>query len=359
MRQKLLSVVRASALACGVALMAASCVGPREVPLTPDQQAAIDRTDPQMRAVLDEYHNLNPQPISTLSVADARNQPTLTDAVYKLEKDNKMSTAAEPVAGIDSFTIPGPTADIPVRVYKPLGNAPFPALVYFHGGGWVSGSLDQYDASCRALTNLAHCVVISVDYRLAPEHTFPAGLEDAYAATQYVISHPDRFHVDRSHVAVGGEGAGANFASALCMMARDRAGVMPIYQLLIEPVTNDAFDTDSYRQNVNAVPLDRDTMKWYFDKYLNSPGEGSNRYISILRGDVSQLPPATVITAEIDPLRSDGAAYADKLRAAGIRVRYMNYDGVTHGFFGLGAVVDTGRKAERFASEGLSWAYGQ
>ena len=360
MRNRMLSIVRTSAAACAIALMAASCMGPKEnVPLSPEEQAAVDRTDPQMRAVLTEYHSLDPQPITSLSAADARKQPTLADAQRKLLEDNKMSTKPEPVAGIESKTVPGPTADIPVRVYYPLGNGPFPALVYFHGGGWTLGSLDEYDDSCRALTNKAHCVVISVDYRLAPEHKFPAANEDAYAATQFIIAHPADFHVDPNHVAVGGESAGANIASAICMMARDRSGTMPIYQLLIYPVTDDSFNTESYRQNVNAVPLNRDTMKWFFDQYLNTPGEGSNPYISILRGDVTRLPSATIITADIDPLRSDGLAYADKLRGAGITVKYMNYDGVTHGFFGLGASVETAKRAQHFAAEGLQSAFAQ
>lgn len=326
----------------------------REItPLTPEQQAVVDRTDPQMKLVLDDYHSLNPQPIPSLTPAEARTQPTLIDAQNKLLTDNRMSTKPEPVAGIDSKTVPGPTGDIPVRIYYPLGNGPFPAVVYFHGGGWVMGSLDEFDASCRALTNQARCVVISVDYRLAPEHKFPAATEDAYAATQYVITHPIDFRADPNHVAVAGESAGGNLAAAVCMMARDRSGSMPIYQLLIYPVTDDSFDTDSYKQNVNAVPLNRDTMKWFFQQYVNTPGEGSNPYISILRGDASKLPPAMVITADIDPLRSEGQAYADKLHTAGIDVKYKNYDGVTHGFFGLGASVETAKHAERFAAEGL------
>jgi acetyl esterase len=236
---------------------------------------------------------------------------------------------------------------------------PLPTLIYFHGGGWVIGTLDAYDASCRALTNLANCQVISVDYRQAPEHKFPGPTEDAYAAVQYIMGHPDQFHADAKHITVGGESAGGNIASVVCMMARDRSGLMPAYQLLIYPVTDDNFDTDSYRQNANAMPLDRDAMKWFFDKYLTSPGEGSNPYIAILHGDVSKLPPATVITADVDPLRSEGQAYADKLRAAGIPVKSMNYDGVTHEFFGLGSVVDTAKRAERFAAEGLDSAFAQ
>jgi len=360
MNRKLMALMRASAVGCGIALMAASCAGPREdMPLTPEQQAVVDRTDPQMRVVLDEFHSLNPQPIETLTVAVARQQPTLTDAVKKLETDRHLSTAPEAVGGVAVQNIPGPAGDIPVRIYTPMGKGPYPTLIYFHGGGWVIGTLDEYDASCRAITNLARCQVISVDYRQAPEHKYPVPTEDAYAATQYIMKHPDQFNADGKHITIGGESAGGNIAASVCMLCRDRSGMMPLYQLLISPVTDYNFDTESYRDNANAVPLDRDSMKWYFNKYLESPGEGTDQYISVLRGNAVGLPPATVITADIDPLRSEGASYAEKLRNAGVQVQYKNYDGVTHEFFGLGAVVDKARLAERFAAEGLQSAFSQ
>ncbi len=342
MKKRMLLAVSETLLGCGLLLSAASCMGPHEaMPLPPEQQAAVDRTDPQMRVVLDEFHMLNPKPIETLTVDAARQQPTIADA-------EKAVLAERHLPAVEDV------------IYTPAGGmAPYPTLVYFHGGGWVIGTLDAYDASCRALTNLAHCQVISVDYRQAPEHKFPAPSEDAYAATQYIMMHPEQFHADAKHITVGGESAGGNLAGVVCLMARDRAGLMPIYQLLIYPVTDYNFDTSSYRENANAVPLDRDAMKWFFDKYLTSPGEGSNQYISILRGDASKLPPATVITADIDPLRDDGQAYADKLRSAGVPVKSMNYTGVTHEFFGLGRVVDTAKRAERFAAEGLDSAFAQ
>jgi acetyl esterase len=361
MKQKLRMLMRASAVGCGIALMAAAgCAGPQEnMPLTPEQQAIVDRTDPQMRTVLDAYHSLGPLPIETLTVADARKQPTIADAVMKVEQDRKMSTEGEAVGGISTATIKGQLGDIPVRIYTPIGNGPYPTLIYFHGGGWVLGGLDAYDASCRAITDLARCQVISVDYRLAPEHKYPAATQDGYDAVQYIMKHPDEFHADPRHIAIGGESAGGNIATAVCMLCRDRAGTMPDYQLLIYPVTDYNFDSESYRANANAVPLDRDAMKWFFDKYLESPGEGTDQYISVLRGNVTGLPPATIITAELDPLESDGQAYAEKLRAAGIKVQYKEYDGVTHEFFGTGAVVDKARLAQRFAAEGLQSAFSQ
>jgi acetyl esterase len=348
-------------LGCGLLLSAASCMGPHEVqPLPPEEQASVNRADPQMRAVLEEFHSLDPRPIETLTVADARQQPTIADALKKLEADRHMSTSPEPVGGVSSMTIPGPAGDIPVRIYTPSNvTGPYPTVVYFHGGGWVIGTLDAYDASCRALTNLANCQVISVDYRQAPEHKFPAPTEDAYAAVQYIMGNPDKFHADAKHIAVAGESAGGNIAGAVCLMARDRSGMMPVSQLLIYPVTDSNFDTESYQQNANAIPLDRDAMKWFFDKYTSSPGEMTNMYISILKDDLTKLPPATVITADIDPLRSEGQAYADKLTAAGVKVRSMNYTGVTHEFFGLGAVVDTAKLAERFAAAGLQASFAQ
>ncbi len=360
MNRTLFKIMKASVVGCGIALMAASCTSQHEMtPLTPEQQAIVDRTDPQMREVLTELHSLNPLPIETLTVDVARKQPTMADAERKLEADKNMSTRPEDVGGVAMSKIPTSEGDIPVRIYTPTGKGPYPTLIYFHGGGWVIGTLDAYDASCRALTNLARCQVISVDYRQSPEYKFPIPNEDGYAATQYIMKHPEAFNADGRHIAIGGESAGGNMAAAVCMMARDRSGMMPIYQLLVYPVTDYNFDTESYRQNANAVPLDRDMMKWFFDKYLDSPGEGTNQYISILRGNVTGLPSATVITAELDPLRSDGQAYAEKLRSAGVNVQYKQYDGVTHEFFGLGAVVDKARLAERFAAEGLQSAFSQ
>ena len=357
MKIKMASLVNA----CAIAMMGASCTSSHDEmkpqSVTTEAREAVDQADPQMRAVLDELTSLNPKPISTLSASEARMQPGAADAVMKLMRDKGMSTAPQEVGGVKSVNITGPGGDLGIRVYTPHGNGPFPGLVYLHGGGWVIGSIDAYDSSCRILCNTAKCVVLAVNYRQAPEFKFPAPLEDSYAATQYVMGHADEFNVDRSKIAIAGESAGGNMASSVCMMARDRSGMMPIHQLLIYPVTDYNLNTPSYMANVDAKPLNRAMMKWFFDQYLNSPSDGSNPYVSILRGDVSKLPPATVITDQIDPLHDDGTNYAAKLKTAGIPVQSENYDGVTHEFFGMGAVVDTAKRAEMFAADQLQSAF--
>jgi acetyl esterase/lipase len=242
-------------------------------------------------------------------------------------------------------------------VYTPSGSGPFPVLVYFHGGGWVIAGIQAYDSSCRALANAANCVVVSVGYRQAPEHRFPAAHEDSYAAAQYILNNTAKFGGDPRRVAVGGESAGGNLAGAVCLMAKQRGGKMPIYQLAVYPIANYNLNSPSYRENANAIPLSKPLMAWFYRYALRGPQDGSSPLISLVRANVRGLPPATVITAQIDPLRSEGRQYADRLKAAGIPVRYRSYDGVSHEFFGMAAVVDKAREANKFAAEGLQSAF--
>lgn len=313
--------------------------------------------EPQMKAVIDQLVSMGGKPIEKLSAPEARQQPTPADAVGVLLK-KKGKAVPEAVARVVDRTVPGPSGPIPVRVYTPAGAGPHPLLVYIHGGGWVIATMKTYDSSPRALANLAKCVVVSLEYRKGPEHRFPAAHEDSYAATQYIMHHASAFGADPKHVAICGESAGGNLASAVCMMARDRHGTMPVYQVLVYPITNYGFDTPSYIENANAKPLNKPMMQWFFQKYLRTPADGANPYVSILRSpNLKGLPPATVITAQIDPLRSEGKAYADRLRSSGIPVVYKNYTGVTHEFFGMGAVEEKARAAEQLAAQGLRTAF--
>lgn len=334
---------------------AAAVVGAMAVPFVMAQTPP--KADNQMQSVLDQLAVLHPKPLEKLNAQEARMQPTPADAVKALLKKQGKSTDPEPVAKVEDSTIPGPAGAIPIRVYTPDGSGPFPVLVYFHGGGWVIADLNTYDSTPRALVNLTHAVVISVEYRHAPENKFPAAHEDAYAATQYVLKNAVQMNGDPMRVAVGGESAGGNLAASVCLMARDRKGMMPVYQMLVYPVTNYAFDTPSYKENAKAKPLNKPMMQWFFRQTIKSPADGKNPYLSILRANVAGVPPATVITDQIDPLRSEGKAYADRLEAAGIKVRYRNYDGVTHEFFGMGAVVDKAKDANQYAAEGLVAAF--
>jgi len=314
---------------------------------------AVSAPDAQMKAVLDQLAAFKAPPLEKQSPMNARNNPTIAAAVMGVLAQ-RGRPAVEMVGDVSHQLIPGPGGDLLARIYKPRGNGPFPVLVYFHGGGWVIATLDTYDSSCRALTNAANCIVVSVAYRQAPEYKFPAAAEDAYSATQWVINNAAQIGGDPRRVAVGGESAGGNLAAVTCLIARDRGGKMPVYQLLVYPVTNYAFNTPSYQENADAKPLNRAMMHWFWSYYLNSESDGSNPYASPLRAEnLRGLPSATVITADIDPLRSEGQAYAQRLRQAGSSVKITNYSGVTHEFFGTGAVVDKAKQAVSEAAFGL------
>ncbi len=324
---------------------------PKPLPV-PDQKA-----DPQMKAVLTELARLTPDPNYKHTPDVVRKRPGPPDAVKAVLIKQGKPTTPEPVGKVEERTVPGPAGAIPVRVYTPSGTGPFPVLVYFHGGGWVIGSIQAYDSSCRALCNAAKCVVVSVGYRLAPEHKFPASHEDSYAATQYVMKNTASFGGDPKRVAVGGESAGGNLAASMCLMARDRKGMMPIYQMDVYPIAGYDLNTPSYKANADAIPLSKPFMAWFFRYALKSPKDGANPLISLDKANLAGLPPATVITDDIDPLMSEGKMFADRLRNAGVTVRYMNYAGVSHEFFGMAAVVDKAKKANAFAVEGLTGAF--
>jgi acetyl esterase len=243
------------------------------------------------------------------------------------------------VAKIEDRKIPGPGGEIPIRVYTPEGKAPMPVIVFFHGGGWVIGTLETHDPICRHLAKQAGAVVVSVDYRLAPEHKFPAGPEDCYAATAWVAEHAAEIGVDAKRLVVGGDSAGGNLAAVVSLMARDRGKPRIAHQLLIYPVTDHSYETVSYRENAKGLLLEKDSMVWFWNHYLSSSADGQNPYASPLRAkDLKGLPPATVVTAEFDPLRDEGEAYAKRLREAGVPVKAKRYDGVIHGFAILGGV---------------------
>jgi acetyl esterase len=245
-----------------------------------------------------------------------------------------------------------------VRIYIPAGCGPFPVLVWFHGGGWVVGDLETADGTARRLTAQAGCVVVSVDYRLAPEARFPAAPEDCYAAAQWVAGNAESINADPGRIAVGGDSSGGNLAAVVSLMARDRGGPSLAFQLLVYPVTARDFDTGSYQQNGEGFALTTDAMKWYWDLYLRDDADASDQHAApLLAKDLSGLPPALVITAEFDPLRDEGEAYARRLQAAGVTATQSRYDGMIHGFFGMPAFLDQGRRAVAEASAALKVAF--
>lgn len=252
-----------------------------------------------------------------------------------LEKQSRLYEGApQEVASVRDVSIPGADFTIAARVYTPTGGTePRPAIVFFHGGGWVIGSLNTHDKRARALANASGAVVVAVDYRLAPEHKFPCAAEDAYLAVSWVASSAAALGVDAARLAVFGDSAGANLSTVAALMARERGGPALAAQILICPVTNYAFDTQSYASNGQGYNLTTDSMRWFWGHYLRSDADGASPYASPLRASsLAGLPPAVVITAEFDPLRDEGEAYAAALSAAGVPVVTKRYDGMIHGF---------------------------
>lgn len=264
----------------------------------------------------------------------------------------------EEVHEVRDISIPGPVGDIPARLYKPSAANNLPVLVWFHGGGWVIGSVEGSDATTRKLANDSGCAVVSVDYHMAPEYKFPAPFEDCYTATKWVADNAASLGVDGSKIAVGGDSAGGNLAAAVSIAAAQRGGPKISYQVLIYPVTDHSYDTPSYSSNANGYLLTIGSMKWFWNHYLNSEADGKNPLASPLQQpDLSGQPPALVVTAEFDPLCSEGEAYAERLRAAGVPVEAKRYDGMIHGFFGMFAAMDGGAEAVAQAANGLKKAF--
>jgi acetyl esterase len=306
--------------------------------------------DPQAKAFLEQIAAMAAPPLHALPIADAR---ALVRAMAGMSDAHDI-----PLAKVDDRAIPGPGGSIPVRVYTPEGHGARPLLVYFHGGGWVLGDLDTHDSVCRELAHGAGCVVTSVDYRLAPEHKFPAAADDCYAAIVWAAANAAALGADATRIAIGGDSAGGNLTCVTALQARDRGGPALCFQLPIYPVTNHAFDTPSYRENATGYLLETDAMAWFWGHYLAADRDGEHPYASPLRAaDFRGLPPAFVITAELDPLRDEGEAYAQRLREAGVPTELRRYDGMIHGFFGMSAIMDTAKSAVADASAALRRAF--
>ena len=236
----------------------------------------------------------------------------------------------EPVGDVMELSVSD--EGVPIRVYVPEREGPYPTLVYYHGGGWVIGDLDSHDETCRVLASEADCLVVSVDYRRSPEHKFPTPLEDCYTALEWVFENAESMQIDTDSVFVGGDSAGGNLAAAVALLARDNEGPEIARQVLIYPVTDYGFDTPSYEENGDGGLLSRADMEWFWDHYLRDEIDGKNPYASPLQAQrLEGLPPATVITCGLDPLRDEGAAYAKRLEEAGIPVTHHNYEDCIHG----------------------------
>lgn len=305
--------------------------------------------DPQALAFLDQLKAMGAPPLNELSPPDAR---------VAAQALGSLSGTPEPVAKVENRTIPGLAGDIPIRIYTPAGNGAFPVLVFFHGGGWVIGDLETQDGPCRSLANGAACVVVSVDYRLAPEHKFPAAPEDTYAATQWVAANAKSINVDPTRIALGGDSAGGNLTAVTAQMARDRGGPRLTFQLLIYPVTDGACDTVSYRENADGYLLTKDMMQWFWNLYVRNQADLQDPMASPLRAQsLKGLPAALVQTAEFDPLRDEGEAYAARLKEVGVPVKLTRYPGMIHGFFGMASVINQAKVAIADAAGALRSAF--
>jgi len=302
--------------------------------------------NPQVQTMLNGL-NLPPRP--ALSVAGAR--AALNDVLIS-------DTPAETVTRVRDFLIPVEDGEIPVRAYEPHDDGPFPVLVYFHGGGWVRGNLETHDDLCRSITNEADCVVLSVDYRRAPEHPFPIPHEDAFTAAEWAVEYADVINGDPERVAVGGDSAGGNLAASVALRSADRGRSHLVYQLLLYPITNHDFETKSYQENAQGYMLTRRGMQWYWDHYLERDIDGRHPYASPLQApDLEGVPPAMVMTAGFDPLRDEGAAYAERLQKDGVAVDHEHFADMLHAFVSF---PELDRAADGLAviGSGLRGAFG-
>jgi len=246
---------------------------------------------------------------------------------------------------------------IPIRIYRPELDLVLPCLVYFHGGGWVIGDLETHDAPCRLLAKQANCVVIAVDYRRAPEHPFPAALDDCYSALQWVQSKSDSLLINASKIAVGGDSAGGNLAACVCLKARDDSGPGIVHQLLVYPATDASMKTKSYVENGDGYMLTRDSMIWFWNHYVGEDHRDNPLASPSKAEDLSRLPSATVLTAEFDPLRDEGEVYADRLKAAGVSTFLKRYDGLIHGFISFTDALPAARDSVKLISDKLQQAF--
>lgn len=299
---------------------------------------------PQCKAFLDMLAAAGGKPLEQLPVAEARQQSM---ALMEL------GGPIEPMAEVENRTVPGPGGPIPVRVYRPVQGDGCPAFIYFHGGGFVICNLDTHDRECRSLAKASGCTVISVDYRLAPEHKFPAAVDDAYAATAYIAQHASEFRVDPERIAVGGDSAGGTLATVVTMLARDRGGPRLKFQLLVYPLVDVEDRSPSMQEYEKDHFLTRESMDWFLAHYLR-PEDRKHPHVSPMNAsNLRDLPPAMILTAECDPLRDQGEAYARKLQAAGVPVELKRYEGMIHPFLNLLGILDTAKVAIADAGSAL------
>ena len=319
------------------------------------------KPEPEMGELLLAFAALGGKPIETLTPVEARLQPSMADAVDALSKKRGESTdLTKLVPDVTAVEATIPAADgtpLTATLYTPIGPGPFPAVVYFHGGGWVIGNSHMYDAGARALAKGAQAVVISVDYRLAPENKFPTAWDDALATYKWTATNVGRWRGDPRRLALAGEGAGGNLAISTAISTVVAGVTRPKAVIAIYPVTQTGTTTESYVDSGNAKPLNKAMIGWFFDKTLNLVTDKTDPRLDLVHSKLSLLPPVTIINAQIDPLRSDGAMLEEALKQANVKVTRKEYEGVTHEFFGAAAVLPAAKSAQSFAAEQLKQAF--
>ncbi len=318
------------------------------------------RADDDQLDLAEAHEALHPKAIEKLTVAEARQQPTVADAVTALlQREGKAADPLLLVPGVrtSELQVEGAAGPLPATLYTPPGTGPFPVVLYFHGGGWVIADRQVYDGGARGLCAQAGAIVLSVDYRQAPEHKFPAAWDDALAAYRWLIANASRLGGDPTRLALAGESAGGNLAVATAIAARDAALRPPLHVVSVYPVAQTSLNTESYLENAIAKPLNRAMVKWFVDHLINHENDLKDTRLQLIDADLTRLPPVTLINARLDPLRSDGAKLEDALRAAGNAVQRREYEGVAHEFFGAAAVLRKAREAQAYAGERLRQAF--
>ncbi len=314
----------------------------------------------EMYKILNELDKKGGKSIENLSVEEARMQPTMTDAARTVMANTRdANTELLELAEVKEITVDGGAGLIPARVYRPYTKTKvaLPIVVYFHGGGFVLADNDVYDSTPRSLANKVKAIIISVEYRKAPEFKFPAAHEDAYAAYKWVVNNADSLKGDPRKIAVAGESEGGNLALNVAIRARDEKFQVPTHELLVYPMAGINMETASYKKYGDTKPLSKSMMNWYLKNYLNNPSEKNDPRINLMNANLKGLKPCTIITAQVDPLRSDGETLAKKMKKQGVSVRYRNYEGVTHEFFGMTPILKDARSAQELAASRLKSSF--
>jgi acetyl esterase len=307
--------------------------------------------DPQVAVLLKQMVDMKMPEMHTLGAKAARE---FFNTSYKL-----VAGKPEKVSKVEDMKILGPAGEIPIRVYTPEGKGPFPVFVYIHGGGFVLGNIVLGDNLCRSIANRASCVVVSVEYRLAPEHKYPAAVDDSYAAIKWVAKNANRINADPTRIAVGGDSAGGNLSAVVSLRARDEGEKFPMYQVLMYPATQmDMHTTGSLSQFSDGYFLTAGDMIWFGEQYFEKNQDRRIPYASpLLAPNLSKLPPALIITAGFDPLRDEGEAYGEKLKKSGVPVKISRYAGMIHGFLSMDGVISKAKDAIDEIGTSLSAAF--